>query len=91
MIKAKNMYRAVKYIWNKEWIGEEAYQKELLCAKQACISDITQDWVQDQEFAPSEAQIKLTVNHVAKYGTFRAVVIDRCYTKCILECILMNP
>lgn len=37
-------YRAIKYVWNEEWIGKDAYQKELLCAKQACISDIVTDW-----------------------------------------------
>lgn len=88
MINGKNMYRAVKYVWNKDWIGEEAYQKELLCAKQACISDMVQDWTQDQDPTPSEAQIKLTVNHVAKYGMFRVSVVDHCYTKCMLECML---
>lgn len=91
MIETKNMYRAIKYIWNKEWIGEEAFHKELLCAKQACISDLVSDWALDQKVKPSEGQIKLTVNHVAKYGTFKAVQIDRCYTKCILECILTTP
>ena len=65
MISGKNMYRAVKYVWNKEWIGDDAYQKELLCAKQACISDLVSDWMQDQDLTPTESQITLTVHHVA--------------------------
>ena len=84
-------YRAIKYVWNKEWIGEGAFQNELVCAKQACVSDVVTDWIQDQEVPPTEAQVKLTVNHVAKYASFRAVKVDRCYTKCILEVKILNP
>ena len=87
----KQTYRAIKYVWNKEWIGEDAFQKELICAKQACISDVVQDWSLDQKVEPTESQVRLTINHVAKYGTFTASRIDRCYTKCILEISILNP
>lgn len=91
MNQGSGNFRAIKYVWNKEWIGEDAFQKELLCAKQACVSDVVTDWIQDQKVQPTEAQIKLTVNHVAKYASFRAVKVDSCYTKCILEVKILKP
>lgn len=85
----KQLYRAIKYVWNPEWIGKEAFQEELKVAKAACIAEVVFDWVQDHDINPTEAQQKLTAMHIAKYANFKVYMhVDRCYSKVILEVML---
>lgn len=85
----KQLYRAIKYVWNPEWIGEEAFKAELKIAKAACIAEVVCDWVQDHDIDPTEAQQKLTAMHIAKYAEFKVYMrIDKCYTKVLLEIML---
>lgn len=77
----KGNYRAIKYVWNPEWIGTEGHKAEILAAKRACISEIASDWAQDQEVEPTEAQIKLTIMHISKYASCTVQRIDNCYSK----------
>ena len=85
----KQQYRAIKYIWNPEWIGEEAFKKELKCAQQACISEILTDYGMDQETLLTESQLKLTALHVTKYAQCKVIKhMDNCYTKVIMEVLL---
>lgn len=89
MNPTKQKYRAIKYVWKAEWIGEEAFKKEVLCAQQACVSDILTDYSQDQSATLSEAQIKLTVMHIQKYGQCKVENVgDRCYVKVSIEVLL---
>ena len=82
----KQHYRAVKYVWNPEWIGKEHFDVELKAAKGACIADIVVDWCQDHDVMPTDAQQKLTAMHIMKYGSFKVFLHnDRCYTKVLLE------
>lgn len=85
----KQLYRAIKYVWKSEWIGEEAFKKELLCAQQACVSDILTDYSQDQSATLSDPQIQLTVLHIQKYGQCKVENVgDRCYVKVSIEVLL---
>ena len=85
----KQLYRAIKYVWNPEWIGEEAFKKEVLCAQQACVSDILMDYSQDLDSPLTESQAKLTVLHIQKYGQTKIEKhIDRCYSKVSIEVLL---
>ena len=82
MNQPKQTYRAIKYVWNPEWIGEEAFKKEVLCAQQACVADIIVDYSQDLNYELSDAQLKLTTLHIQKYGQCKVEKhIDRCYSK----------
>lgn len=86
MNQIKRTYRAIKYVWNPEWIGEEHFNAELKAAKAVCILEIIDDWCQDQGVTPTESQQKLTAMHINKYGQCTVQKhIDKCYTKVILE------
>lgn len=85
----KQLYRAIKYVWNPEWIGEEAFKKEVLCAQRACVADIIMDYSQDLASELSDAQLKLTTLHISKYGQCKVEKhIDRCYSKVSIEVLL---
>lgn len=82
----KKHYRAIKYVWNPEWITKEHFETEVKAAKAACVADIVLDWAQDHDINPTESQQKLTAMHIMKYGEFKVLLrIDRCYSKVILE------
>lgn len=86
MNNQKKHYRAIKYVWNPEWIGKEHFEAEIKAAKGACIADIVIDWAQDHDITPTESQQKLTAMHIMKYGDFKVFMhVDRCYSKVILE------
>lgn len=86
MINPKQHHRAIKYVWNPEWIGKSAFDSEVKAAKAACIADIVEEWAYDQDIHPTEAQEKLTVQHIAKYASCKVELhIDRCYSKVIVE------
>lgn len=85
----KQLFRSVKYVWNKEWIGKEAFDAELKCAQQACLAEIIADYYLDKDTPPTKAQVELTALHVKKYGTSKVILnVDHCYTKVILEVYL---
>ena len=82
----KQHYRAIKYVWKAQWIGEEAYKKELIAAQQACVADIVTDYTVDCESPLSDADIRLTILHIKKYAQCSVVhTSDRCYVKVLLE------
>lgn len=86
MPTSKQHYRAIKYVWKPEWIGDEAYKKELLVAQQACVADIMADYSVDCTSHLSDADIKLTILHIKKYSQCSIVhTSDRCYVKILLE------
>lgn len=85
----KQLYRAIKYVWNPEWIGDDAFKSEIKAAKAACIAEVLTDWVQDHDINTTEAQQKLTAMHIAKYADFKVFMhIDKCYSKVLLEVML---
>ena len=84
----KNVYRAIKYVWDPKWIGDDAYKKEIEAAQRACCSDILLDYQQDVGDL-SEAQIRLTVAYIKKYAQCSIFNIgDRCYRKVQVEVLL---
>lgn len=88
MIKNKQLYRAIKYVWRPEWIGDEAYKAEILAAQQACCSDIVMDYQQDCTTF-TQADVNLTISFIKKYGQCTIQNInDRYYMKVILEVTL---
>lgn len=89
MNQQKQKYRAIKYVWNPEWIGEDAFKNEVLAAQRACIADIIMDYSQDLDTKLSDAQLKLTTLHIQKYGQCKIEKhIDRCYSKVTIEVLL---
>lgn len=89
MNTTKQNYRAIKYVWNPEWIGEEAFKNEVLAAQRACVADIIMDYSQDLGCEMSDAQLKLTTLHIQKYGQCKVEKhIDRCYSKVSIEVLL---
>ena len=89
MNQQKQLYRAIKYVWNPEWIGEEAFNKEVLAAQRACVADIIMDYSQDIDRQLSDGELKLTTLHIQKYGQCKVVKhIDRCYSKVSIEVLL---
>lgn len=89
MNQQKQLYRAIKYIWNPEWIGKDHFEAELKVAKAACILEIVDDWCLDHEIKPTEAQQKLTAMHINKYGQCTVQKhVDTCYSKVLLEVML---
>ena len=89
MNPSKQKYRAIKYVWNPEWIGEDAFKKEVLAAQRACVADILMDYSQDLNTELSDAQLKLTSMHISKYGQCKVEKhIDRCYSKVTIEVLL---
>lgn len=85
----KQKYRAIKYVWNPEWIGEDAFKNEVAAAQRACIADILMDYSQDLDTQLSDAQLKLTTLHIQKYGQCKVEKhIDRCYSKVSIEVLL---
>lgn len=89
MNPTKQKYRAIKYVWNPEWIGEEAFKNEVLAAQRACVADIIMDYSQDLNAELSDAQLKLTTLHIQKYGQCKVEKhIDRCYSKVSIEVLL---
>lgn len=88
MTPQKQIYRAIKYVWDPKWIGDEAYKNETKAAQQACVSDILMDYQQDVGDL-SEAQIRLTIAHIKKYAQVSVINIgDRCYRKVQVEVLL---
>lgn len=88
MTPKKQIYRAIKYVWDPKWIGDDAYKKEIEAAQRACCSDILLDYQQDVGNL-SEAQVTLTVAYIKKYAQCTVINIgDRCYRKVQLEVLL---
>lgn len=82
----KQHYRAIKYIWRAEWIGEDAHKKELIAAQKACVADILSDYSIDCETPLTEPEIKLLILHIKKYSQCSVIHTgDRCYVKVLLE------
>lgn len=86
----KQLYRAIKYVWKPEWIGEDAHKKEIIAAQQACCSEILTDYKLDcTSFTQSDAE--LTISFIKKYAQCTILNLhDHCYMKVILE-VMLQP
>lgn len=85
----KQLYRAIKYVWSKEWIGEKANDEEVQCALRACTAEIISDYGTDHDKILTEPEVRLTAIHIKKYGQAKVIRhVDHCYDKVMLEVYL---